>query len=75
MCDRCRGRGVVSVNPQLWSWILTAIGVCSLYLADRRSPWGWAVGIGAQMLWLVLSASSGPDWTRVWVPASSGGFH
>ena len=35
------------MNPQYWSWILTAVGVCSLYLAGRRSVWGWAVGIGA----------------------------
>jgi hypothetical protein len=49
------------VNPQLWSWLLTAVGVFGLYLAGRRSPWGWAVGIGAQGLWLAYAIS-----TRQW---------
>ena len=46
------------MNPQLWSWILTAVGVCSLYLAGRRSVWGWAVGIGAQMLWFAYAVTT-----------------
>lgn len=37
---------------QVWSWILTAVGVFGLWLAGRKSPWGWAVGLGAQVLWL-----------------------
>jgi hypothetical protein len=49
------------VNPQLWSWLLTAVGVFGLYLAGRRSPWGWAVGIGAQVLWLAYAIT-----TRQW---------
>lgn len=46
------------MNPQLWSWILTAVGVCSLYLAGRRSVWGWAVGIGAQLLWFAYAVTT-----------------
>lgn len=46
---------------QLWSWILTAVGVTSQYLAGRRSVWGWALGIVAQALWLAYSIS-----TRQW---------
>lgn len=46
---------------QSWSWILTAVGVFGLYLAGRRSPWGWAVGIAAQVLWFAYSIS-----TRQW---------
>ncbi|NIL57110.1 hypothetical protein [Salinispora arenicola] len=49
------------MNPQLWSWLLTAVGVTGLYLAGRRSPWGWAVGIGAQALWLAYAVH-----TRQW---------
>ena len=49
------------MNPQLWSWILTAVGVTGLWLAGRHSPWGWAVGIGAQVLWLAYALS-----TRQW---------
>lgn len=44
-----------------WSWILTAVGVFGLYLAGRKSPWGWAVGIGAQVLWFAYAVS-----TRQW---------
>lgn len=46
---------------QWWSWALTGMGVTALYLAGRRSPWGWAVGIGAQVLWLAYSVT-----TRQW---------
>lgn len=46
------------MNPQWWSWILTAVGVFGLYLAGRRSPWGWAVGIAAQVLWLAYAIST-----------------
>jgi uncharacterized membrane protein YjjB (DUF3815 family) len=35
-----------------WSWLLTAVGVFGLYLAGKRSRWGWAVGLGAQGLWI-----------------------
>lgn len=43
---------------QWWSWILTAIGVFGLRLAGRKSPWGWAVGLGAQGLWLAYALST-----------------
>jgi len=41
-----------------WSWILTAVGVFGLYLAGRKSPWGWAVGIGAQVLWFAYAVTT-----------------
>lgn len=40
---------------QLWSWGLTVVGVFGLYLAGKKSPWGWAVGIVAQILWLTYA--------------------
>lgn len=42
----------------LWSWILTAVGVFGLWLAGRRSPWGWAVGMGAQGLWVSYAVAT-----------------
>ena len=45
------------MNPY-WSWLLTVVGVFGLYLAGRRSPWGWAVGIGAQVLWLAYAIAT-----------------
>jgi hypothetical protein len=56
--------GALAVYPEvslLWSWVLTAVGVFGLYLAGRRSPWGWAVGIGAQLLWFAYAVT-----TRQW---------
>lgn len=38
-----------------WSYLLTAVGVTGLYLAGRKSPWGWALGLGAQGLWLAYA--------------------
>lgn len=35
----------------IWSFALAAIGVFGLWLAGRKSKWGWAVGIAAQFLW------------------------
>ena len=46
---------------QWWSWGLTSIGVFGLYLAGKKSPWGWAVGIGAQVIWLAYAIT-----TRQW---------
>lgn len=43
---------------QWWSWVLTAVGVCGLWLAGRKSPWGWAVGLGAQGLWFAYAIST-----------------
>lgn len=44
-----------------WSWILTAVGVTGLYLAGRKNWIGWAVGLGAQVLWLAYAVT-----TRQW---------
>ena len=37
--------------PWWWSWLLTAVGVFGLWVAGSRKRWGWAVGVGAQLLW------------------------
>lgn len=44
-----------------WSYLLTAVGVTGLYLAGRKSPWGWAVGLSAQYLWFAYAIA-----TRQW---------
>jgi hypothetical protein len=38
-----------------WSWILTAGGVLGIYLAGRKSVWGWAVGLAMQLLWVAYA--------------------
>lgn len=42
------------MNPY-WSYILTAVGVFGLWLAGRKNLWGWAVGLGAQGLWIAYA--------------------
>lgn len=46
------------MNFQLWSWILTTVGVCALYLTLRRSVWGFLVGSFAQVLWLAYAITT-----------------
>lgn len=53
------------MNPQLWSWLLMAVGVTGLYLAGKRSWTGWAVGLAAQLLWLAYSIT-----TEQWASSS-----
>jgi hypothetical protein len=43
---------------QYWSYILTAVGILGLWLAGRKSRAGWAVGLGAQSLWIVYAVVS-----------------
>ncbi|SCF78891.1 hypothetical protein GA0115259_1025516 [Streptomyces sp. MnatMP-M17] len=45
------------MNPY-WSYLLTAVGVFGLYLAGRKSPAGWAVGVAAQLLWFAYAVST-----------------
>jgi hypothetical protein len=47
------------VNP-FWSYLLTAVGIFGLWLAGRASTraGGWAVGIGAQTLWIAYAVST-----------------
>lgn len=40
---------------QLWSWLLSAVGVTGLYLAGRRRRIGWAIGLAAQLLWVTYA--------------------
>lgn len=38
-----------------WSWLLMVVGVTGMYLAGRRLWWGWLVGLGSEVLWLVYA--------------------
>lgn len=37
---------------QWWSWLLTFVGVTGLYFAGKKNLYGWAIGLGAQLLWI-----------------------
>lgn len=39
----------------LWSYTLAAVGIVGIWLAGRKSLWGWAVGFGAQALWIAYA--------------------
>lgn len=49
------------MNPQLWSWLLAAIGVTGIALAGRKAaPWiGWTIGLTAQLLWVAYALVTG----------------
>lgn len=39
------------MSAQHWSYLLAAVGILGLYLAGKGKKLGWAVGVGAQLLW------------------------
>lgn len=39
----------------MWSYLLAAVGILGIWLAGRKSAWGWAVGLGAQLLWIAYA--------------------
>lgn len=41
-----------------WSWLLAAVGVTGLFLAGSSNKLGWALGFGAQLLWIVYAVAT-----------------
>lgn len=41
-----------------WSFVLAAVGIAGIYLAGRKSKWGWGLGLAAQILWLVFALTT-----------------
>lgn len=39
----------------IWSFALAAVGILGIYLAGRKNMWGWAVSLGAQVLWITYA--------------------
>lgn len=42
----------------LWSCILAAIGIFGIYIAGKDNKWGWAIGLGAQGLWIIYALAT-----------------
>jgi hypothetical protein len=42
----------------MWSYALTAFGVCGLLIAGEKNVWGWAVCIGSQVPWAVYAVQT-----------------
>lgn len=49
---------VVLVIPEAWSWLLTSVGVIGLFLAGQKRSVGWAVGLAAQVLWVIYGVTT-----------------
>lgn len=39
----------------IWSLVLAAVGVLGLFIAGRKHWAGWAIGLGAQVLWVIYA--------------------
>lgn len=46
------------MSPQIWSWILSAMGVLCFWLAGRKIWWAWYVGLSTQCVWLAYSLAT-----------------
>lgn len=42
----------------IWSFVLAAVGIAGIYLAGRKSKWGWGLGLAAQVLWVVFALTT-----------------
>lgn len=51
----------------IWPFVLSALGVLGMYLAGKKLKSGWAVGIFAQVVWIVYAIATG-QWG--FIPAS-----
>ena len=40
------------MTEQLWSWVLSAVGVTGLLVVGRRKWWGWVVAFTNECLWV-----------------------
>lgn len=46
------------MDGQLWSWILTAIGLAGFFLAGKKVWWSWYINIGNQAVWLAYALTT-----------------
>lgn len=42
-----------------WSYVLAFVGIAGLVLAGRDRSLGWAIGLGAQGLWIAYALATG----------------
>jgi uncharacterized Tic20 family protein len=38
-----------------WSISLSLIGIIGLFIAGKKSKWGWFIGMGAQFIWVIFA--------------------
>lgn len=39
----------------VWSFVLAAVGILGIWLAGRKNLGGWALGVFAQVLWIIFA--------------------
>lgn len=44
--------------PVWWSVLLTLVGVTGLYFLTKKKWYGFAIGVGAQVLWLAYAITT-----------------
>lgn len=42
----------------VWSFILAVVGILGLWVAGSNRWYGWAIGLGAQLLWVIYALVS-----------------
>lgn len=47
------------MNNQIWSWLLSIVGLVGFFLAGKKVWWAWYVNILNQVFWLVYSLITG----------------
>jgi nicotinamide riboside transporter PnuC len=45
----------MGADLMIWSYLLATVGILGIWLAGRRNLWGWALGVGAQVLWIIYA--------------------
>lgn len=44
--------------PMWWSILLTVVGIGGLYALTKKKWWGFAIGLGAQALWIAYAVAT-----------------
>lgn len=44
---------------ELWSWLLTVVGVTGMYLVGNKNRNGWLVAVASQGLWITFAIITG----------------
>ena len=46
------------MSNQMWSWLLTAVGLTGFIFVGRKAWWAWYINIACQVLWFVYALVS-----------------
>jgi hypothetical protein len=46
------------MSGNIWSFVLAGIGILGIYLAGSKNKLGWALGVLAQVLWIMFAIAT-----------------